>query len=470
MFTPAYMGPFAITLVDEAHGTCQLALPTQSSVADVPFRFDQLRLHSSSPPTDMAGDADEVTLCITEREISFGDYIQYQDFNSKADTDQPRARVPFYHECFVDLLPCPTSLRIGDKVWLSTGDAHIARRSKATPTYMGPFAITIVDEARSTCQLALPPQSNVADVPFRFDQLRLHSSPPLRPQTWPSLYHALPPLTAVRTRGSQGWESLRRAVTSGDYSQHQAANSDMAGPDNLDAADPRPFRPPPRPLDPTILHGPTNVPTLFPFRQRSITMKSVASAQDTVELGGAEALPTFSPRGDPVPTSEAHRPRRFSAYTGDPVPTMDILCLHPTSLQIPSLSRQKRDALGSKNGCESIGRIGDEPEVACGAASLCTRGVSGSDKVSYGLEQHETPFWRERDVLGERQGYLAHKTEEEVLVPPPCRGTSPTQYRGTSPTQQCMGTSPILCRGTSPTQRMSYRKKQRELASFKALL
>ncbi|KAJ1482704.1 hypothetical protein T484DRAFT_1802991 [Baffinella frigidus] len=74
----------------------------------------------------------------------------------------------------VEGLPCQTSLRKGDTVWLSTHDARIARRGTFTPAYMGPFAVTLVDEAHTTCRLALPPHSTILDEPFRFDQLRLH--------------------------------------------------------------------------------------------------------------------------------------------------------------------------------------------------------------------------------------------------------------------------------------------------------
>jgi len=78
----------------------------------------------------------------------------------------------------VEGLPCPTSLRIGDMVLLSTRYARIACRSTFTPTYLGPFAITLVNTANETCKLALPPHSNVADDYFHSSQLRMHSCSP----------------------------------------------------------------------------------------------------------------------------------------------------------------------------------------------------------------------------------------------------------------------------------------------------
>ncbi|KAJ1481262.1 hypothetical protein T484DRAFT_1954698 [Baffinella frigidus] len=111
----------------------------------------------------------------------------------------------------VEQLPCPTWLRTGDMVWLSTRDAHIARRGTFTPAYMGPFAVTLVDEAHETCQLALPPHSNILDEPFCFDQLRLHCTPADK--------------VALFVQD--------RAISSGDYVQHEAFDS-KARPSNLE--------------------------------------------------------------------------------------------------------------------------------------------------------------------------------------------------------------------------------------------
>ncbi|KAJ1481270.1 hypothetical protein T484DRAFT_1899695 [Baffinella frigidus] len=103
----------------------------------------------------------------------------------------------------VEQLPCPTWLRTGDMVWLSTRDAHIARRGTFTPAYMGPFAVTLVDEAHETCQLALPPHSNILDEPFCFDQLRLHC-----------------------TQADEVTLCIPdRVISSGDYVQHEAFDS-----------------------------------------------------------------------------------------------------------------------------------------------------------------------------------------------------------------------------------------------------
>ncbi|KAJ1481271.1 hypothetical protein T484DRAFT_1954712 [Baffinella frigidus] len=104
----------------------------------------------------------------------------------------------------VERLPCPTWLRTGDMVWLSTRDAHIARRGTFTPAYMGPFAVTLVDEAQETCRLILPAHSNILDEPFHLYQLRLHCT------------QADEVTLCV----------LDLAISSGDYVQHEAFSND----------------------------------------------------------------------------------------------------------------------------------------------------------------------------------------------------------------------------------------------------
>jgi hypothetical protein len=113
----------------------------------------------------------------------------------------------------VERLPCPTWLRTGDMVWLSTRDAHIARRGTFTPAYMGPFAVTLVDEAQETCRLILPAHSNILDEPFHLYQLRLHC-----------------------TQSDEVTLCvLDRAISSGDYVRYEAfSNDSKAAPSQLE--------------------------------------------------------------------------------------------------------------------------------------------------------------------------------------------------------------------------------------------
>ncbi|KAJ1483726.1 hypothetical protein T484DRAFT_1949309 [Baffinella frigidus] len=135
----------------------------------------------------------------------------------------------------VERLPCPTSLRIGDKVWLSTRDAHIARRGKFTPTYLGPFSVTLVDEAYKTCQLILP--CNITNEKFRFNQLRISPRTVISRSPSASSCEQDDEVTPCITDRSLSNEDFSQhpALHATPYIQHDEASSySMAGPSKLE--------------------------------------------------------------------------------------------------------------------------------------------------------------------------------------------------------------------------------------------